>query len=96
MYYVYVLQSAEQRLYIGYSNNLKRRIAEHNQHKVQTTKNSHYQLIYYEAYQNKADAVGREKFLKGGSGRKYLTKQLAHYFAENIALESCSGNHRRL
>ena len=25
------------------------------------------------------DAVGREKFLKGGSGRKYLKKQLIHY-----------------
>lgn len=83
MYYVYVLQSSEKKLYVGYSSNLRRRISEHSRGEVQTTKSSRYKLIYYEAYANKADAVGREKFLKGGSGRKYITKQLAHYFAES-------------
>jgi len=38
------------------------------------------QLIYYEAYTNKKDAKGREKFLKGGSGHMYLKKQLKYYF----------------
>jgi len=36
-------------------------------------------LIYFEAYFNKKDALSREKFLKGGSGHKYLKKQLKHY-----------------
>jgi predicted GIY-YIG superfamily endonuclease len=29
---------------------------------------------------NKRDALEREKFLKGGSGRKYLKKQLRYYW----------------
>lgn len=31
----------------------------------------------------KKDALGREKFLKGGSGKKYLRKQLKNYLREN-------------
>lgn len=83
MYYVYVLQDFESRKsYIGYSSNLKNRIHAHKSKKVQSTKMGDYQLIYYEAYLNKKDALGREKFLKGGSGRKYINKQMFHYFDE--------------
>ncbi len=39
------------------------------------------ELAYYEAYRCQADAEGRERFLKSGSGRKFLKKQLRHYFA---------------
>lgn len=53
---------------------------------VKTTKHGHYELIYYEAYLNKQDALGREKFLKGGSGRKYINKQLANYFTNKPEL----------
>ena len=83
MYYVYVLQnSANKSLYIGYTSNLKRRIEGHMSGDTKTTKRGVYKIIYFEGYQNKADALGREKFLKGGSGRKYINKQLSHYFAE--------------
>ncbi|MCK4540209.1 GIY-YIG nuclease family protein [Candidatus Parcubacteria bacterium] len=44
----------------------------------QAMKNN-WKLIYYEAYIEKQDAIGREKFLKSGSGRKYLNKQLRNY-----------------
>jgi putative endonuclease len=83
MYYVYVLQdNKRQSLYIGFSADLKRRLTEHSRGNTQTTRKGEYKLIYFEAYRNKADALGREKFLKGGSGRKYINKQLAHYFLE--------------
>ena len=82
MYYVYVLQDQiKGGLYIGFSSNLKSRIAAHAKKQVTSTKNGDYRLIYYEAYLVKLDVLGREKFLKGGSGRKYINKQLAHYFA---------------
>lgn len=81
MYYVYVLQDTDSsKLYIGYSSDLKARIKTHQQKRVKSTKSGNYTLIYYEAYLNKLDALGREKFLKGGSGRRYLNKQLTHYF----------------
>jgi len=41
---------------------------------------NNWQLIYYESYLKKSDTIGREKFLKGGAGRKYLKKQLKNYF----------------
>ena len=48
---------------------------------VATTGRRPLKLIYYEAYLAEEDAKGRERFLKSGSGRKYLDKQLKHYFA---------------
>lgn len=82
MYYVYVLEEATmKKLYIGYSSDLKSRIKAHTSKQVISTKHGEYKLIYYESYLNKADALGREKFLKGGSGRKYINKQLRHYFS---------------
>ena len=42
-----------------------------------------WKLIYYEAYVEQADALGREKYLKSGSGRRFLRAQLSHYFAKH-------------
>ena len=41
-----------------------------------------WKLIYYEAYLNQHDALGREKYLKSGAGRRFLKAQLRNYFAE--------------
>ena len=83
MYYVYVLQNeSDKSLYIGFSSDLKRRLQEHIEGRGgRTTKiKTGWRLIYYEAYIEKLDALGRERFLKGGSGRKYIYKQLNHHF----------------
>jgi len=82
MYYVYVLQHIESGgFYIGFTQNIERRFDEHqNKRGGRTTRiKSGWKLIYYETYLDKKDATGREKFLKGGSGRKYLNKQLKNY-----------------
>ena len=82
MFYVYVLRSeSDSGLYIGYSSDLRRRLAAHKQGAAQAT--SHrgpWSLIYYEAYTEQADALGREKYLKSGGGRIFLRKQLRHFF----------------
>ena len=82
MFYVYVLHSnKDEGLYIGYTGNLRKRLTEHNTGAAfATSYRGPWKLIYYEAYREAADAKGREKFLKSGSGRKFLIKQLAHYF----------------
>ena len=66
MFYVYVLKSKiNNKIYIGFSDNLKKRIKKHNQGLVQSTKNLRsLTLIYYEAYLSKKDALIREKRLK--------------------------------
>jgi len=84
MYHVYIIESEPNgKWYIGYSTNLKRRLAEHNRHKnVSTSKEFKWKLIYCETYVNKMDAFGREKFLKSGSGRRFLKKQMKYYLEE--------------
>ena len=85
MFYVYVLQSQMVfGLYIGYSGNLRGRLASHKQKAaLATSYRGPWRLIYYEAYLNQSDALGREKYLKSGSGRSFLQKQLRHYLEKN-------------
>ncbi len=63
---MYVLRSKKnQSLYIGYSNNLRRRFKEHNDGKSISTRDRRpFELIYYEAYKAKPDARYRENNLK--------------------------------
>lgn len=81
-FYVYVLESKKNgELYIGYTDNLKKRIKEHNQGLNTSTKPYRpWQLIYYEACLNKEDAKRREKYFKTSQGRKLLKRRLKEYF----------------
>ena len=85
MFYVYVLRSAtDDGFYIGYSANLRQRIAQHGRgDSLATSHRGSYKLIYYEAYLEQADAIGRERYLKSGSGRRFLKAQLANYLKRN-------------
>ena len=85
MFYVYVLHSdTDDGLYIGFSSDLRRRVAEHRQGLAFATAfRGPWRLAYYEAYLDEADALGRERFLKSGGGRRFLDKQLRHYFAKH-------------
>lgn len=66
MFYVYVLKSEkDDQLYIGSTNNLRRRFLEHNTGKVSSTKSRRpFQLRYYEAYHSEESARAREFSLK--------------------------------
>jgi len=81
MFYVYVIESESSgSWYIGYSGDLRSRVKKHNQNGNTSTSNrGPWKLIYYEAYLTKEDAIGREKFLKSGSGWRFLKKQLKYY-----------------
>ena len=85
MFYVYVLHSeSDHGLYIGYSTDLRRRIVEHRAGLAFATSfRGPWRLIYYEAYTEEQDALGREQYLKSGGGRRFLKKQLAHYVAKH-------------
>ena len=78
MHYVYVLLLNSNTLYIGRTDDLKRRIAEHGRGKVRSTRSRKPKLILYEAYAIKQDCIDRELFLKTGDGRQVLKKQLQH------------------
>jgi putative endonuclease len=95
MYYVYILENnINKKWYVGYTSNLRKRMKEHNSGNgskttsrgvliLQLSDVSLWKLIYYGSYLNKKDAVGREIFLKSGSGHRFLKKQLFHYLKNN-------------
>lgn len=66
MHHVYILKSkVRNKIYIGCTNNLKRRIAQHNTGKVFASKRDYpFELVYCETYKNKHDAFEREHKLK--------------------------------
>lgn len=77
MFYLYLIRSKkDKRLYSGYTNNLKRRIEQHNNGEVISIKGRRpFELVYYEAYKSEKDARKREKNLKLFSRAYYGLKK---------------------
>jgi len=65
-YHVYLLRSRKNAtLYIGYTNNIERRLKEHNSGLVEyTRKYVPWEVVYYESFVSLIDAKKREKSLK--------------------------------
>lgn len=64
-------------MYIGFTRELKRRFAEHNRGLNRSTKPYlPWELIYYEAHRNEADARRREKYLKTTAGKRAIRMML--------------------
>ncbi len=83
MWYMYVLGSLKNhRLYIGYTGDLKRRFQEHNEARggAFTAHNGPFELIFYEAFLHKKDALKAEKFFKSGYGKEVLKDKLEYFF----------------
>jgi len=76
MFYVYALKSNNyNRIYIGSTKDLDKRIKEHNSGETKST--SFYRpwaLFYSEKFNTRTEARVREKKLKSGSGREFLRK----------------------
>ena len=64
MYYVYLIQNKQKEIYYGSTNDLIRRLKEHNSGRSYSTKGKTWTLVYYEAFVSEADARMREKQLK--------------------------------
>ena len=73
MYYVYVIvDKASGKRYLGFSSNLRKRVAQHNSSNgAEYTKGGCWNLVYYEAFLNKTEAIKREKKLKQDGRSKY-------------------------
>ena len=66
-FYVYMLKSLSRRsvTYVGYTNNLVKRIALHNSNKgAKFTRGRKWKLIYKEKYNSKKEAISREYYIK--------------------------------
>lgn len=80
-FYTYVLESLKDSdRYIGYTDNLKRRIEEHKKGLSFATKfRLPFKLIYFEGCLNQEDAKRREDYLKTTQGRRFLGLRLLEY-----------------
>lgn len=77
MYYVYVLENENSELYYGSTNDLRRRLAEHNKGYSKSTKGHHWNLVFYEAYRAESDARHREEQLKlHGQAKAQLKRRI--------------------
>lgn len=75
MYYVYIIENESSNKYIGYTSNLDLRISYHNKGFNKTTKNKGpWQLKYFEKFENKTEALKREKFLKKQKNREFYDR----------------------
>ena len=77
MFYVYILQSIEfpDKFYIGYTDNLKRRIKQHNtEHFGHTDKYRPWRIKDYFAIDDEQKAKNFEKYLKSQCGREFIKK----------------------
>ena len=64
--------------YVGYTNNLKKRIALHNQGKgAKSTRGRHWKLVFKKKFKNKSMAMKYEYFLKKN---KKLRKQMKEIY----------------
>jgi putative endonuclease len=81
-YYVYILESLkDEKNYVGFTMDLKRRIETHKNGLIFSTKYRRpFRLIYFEACLNEKDALRRERFLKSSDGRFYIKKRLREYY----------------
>lgn len=82
LFYTYILQSElDGYRYIGFTDNLKRRLEEHGNGRVSSTEGHvPMKLIYCEMCTNENDARRRELYFKTTDGRRFLAKRLKSYY----------------
>jgi putative endonuclease len=80
-YFVYVLKSEkDNNFYIGYTQNLHKRIEEHNKGTVESTIHRRpFKLVYYEVCLNSEDALKRERYLKTAWEKRYIKSRLKNW-----------------
>lgn len=82
-YYTYILKSkTDGRFYTGCTNDLRKRLKQHNTSSVVSTAGrAPFDLLYYEACKDSSDAFAREKYLKTGMGKRYIRNRLKRFLS---------------
>jgi putative endonuclease len=81
MFYVYILRSLlNARFYVGHSDDLARRVKEHNLGMCHYTRHWRpWELVYIEPFQMRTEAMKRERDIKRRKSRKYILGLVARY-----------------
>ena len=82
MYTVYIIQCDQGRYYIGYTNNLERRLTEHNNGISNwASRFKNWKLVYKQEFNSKTEALKKEIFLKKLKGGNTFKKIINNYNA---------------
>jgi len=74
---------SDNKLYIGYTENIEKRLKRHRSGQVFSTKGRlPIDLIFYEAFQHRQDAKRREKYFKTTAGKRATKLMLRRYFKD--------------
>ena len=73
-YYVYILQSRKNnKFYIGFSDDVERRLSQHNVGRNKSTKSgTPWEIKYLEEFDDRKKAMNREKEIKDKKSKKYI------------------------
>jgi len=82
-FFTYILCNPEGKIYVGQTNDLSRRLSQHNDPDCQFTLHTKrhrgpWRLIHYEHFSTRSAAMLREKELKTGKGRAWIRQILLH------------------
>jgi putative endonuclease len=74
MYIVYILYSISlDRYYVGFTNDLERRLSEHNRKKGKyTDAGIPWEIVYSESFESKKMAISRESYIKSKKSKTYI------------------------
>ena len=79
-YFIYILYSSNSHIYyVGYTSNVKKRVAEHNESDKNTFTSKHRPWVlkgYFDVNGTEADAIGIEKFIKKQKSSKFIVRLL--------------------
>ena len=80
-YYIYLLHTfKDSQFYTGFTQDLRQRVHEHNAGKNVSTKHRRpLELVFYEAFLSKLDALKRERYLKTTKGKAVLKNMLRNF-----------------
>ena len=79
IYFVYILKSKKTgRFYVGYTSNLVTRLEKHNAGGTISTRSGRpWEIVYYEKFDLKTDAISREKEIKRKKSKVYIESLIA-------------------
>ena len=81
VHYVYILKCGDGKYYHGYTKDLKKRLRQHQSGESHPTSyRLPVELVYFETYPSKTEAMQRERRLKNGRTRKETKEKLIRSF----------------
>ena len=77
MYYVYILLCSDNSYYTGLTDDVKKRLKQHNRGICRYTKDKlPVKLMWLGMFRDKKTAIEFERYLKSGSGKAFMKKRL--------------------